>query len=385
MNLPSMAKFATIKGLNVLGTGDFTHPAWLREIETSLEEVQDSGLFALRNHDFPTRFMLTAEVYTNFRYKDKSRRIHHVIWAPSIDIVKQINDVLSAYGRLSSDGRPLLHCTPPQLVERLMQVSHDIFIFPAHAWTPWFGIFGAFSGFDNFEDCYQDESHHIFALETGLSSDPPMNWRLSSLDRLAILSNSDSHSSWPWRLGREATVLEIEQLSYSEILDAIKSRDPKRLLFTIETEPAYGKYHWSGHRGCGVSFSAREAMKRDNKCPSCGKRLTKGVEQRVEELADRSSGYRPRATPSYIHLLPLSEIIASQFGVANLSAQKVWSAYNPLVEKFGSEFKVLLDAPQNEMARLVGSELATAIVKVRLGKAKVIPGYDGVYGRLSPT
>jgi len=255
-------------------------------------------------------------------------------------------------------------------------------VIPAHAWTPWFSVFGAFSGFNCMEDCYQDMTKHIVALETGLSSDPPMNWRLSSLDKYTLVSNSDSHSAWPWRIGREANVFELEKLTYNEVTDAIRQGDPKRFRFTIETDPAYGKYHWTGHRNCRISLSPQEAIKYGNICPVCRRKLTKGVEQRVEELADRPVGYRPANGIGYKRLLPLSEIIATVLGIAYPSVQTVWNVYNKLVEKFGNEYSVLLQASQEEMSQVVEPRIAEAIIQVREEKAKVIPGYDGVYGQL---
>ena len=222
---------------------------------------------------------------------------------------------------------------------------------------------------------------HVHALETGLSSDPPMNWRLSKLDKLTLISNSDCHSPWPWRIGREANVFDLERPSYFEITNSIRMKDLKGLKFTIETDPAYGKYHWTGHRACQVSLSPEEAVKLGNICPVCRKRLTKGVEQRVGELADRPSGFEPQEAVGFMRLLPLSEIIAIVLGVDSPSIQKVWRFYNLLVERFANEYEVLIDAPRNALSAVAGNEIAEAIVSVRQGKAKVLPGYDGVYGQ----
>jgi uncharacterized protein (TIGR00375 family) len=264
-----------------------------------------------------------------------------------------------------------------------MAVSSDNMVFPAHAWTPWFSIFGAFSGFDSVEDCYQDMSKHIHALETGLSSDPPMNWRLSKLDRFALLSNSDCHSFWPWRIGREANVFDLPDFAYKDVISAISDNDPDRFKFTIETDPAYGKYHWTGHRNCKVSLSPPEAIKFGNNCPVCRRKLTKGVEQRVEELADRAADYKQPNAPGFRRLLPLSEVICAVLGTDSPAIQAVWKIYNALVEKFGDEYTVLLDASLEAMALVAGPPFAQAIVKVRNGTTKVTPGYDGVYGQLT--
>jgi uncharacterized protein (TIGR00375 family) len=272
--------------------------------------------------------------------------------------------------------------TAPQLVEEVMASSSENMVFPAHAWTPWFSIFGAFSGFDSIEECYQDMTRHIHALETGLSSDPPMNWRLSKLDRFALVSNSDSHSFWPWRMGREANVFELERVSYREVVDAVRRKDPARLKFTIETDPAYGKYHWTGHRNCNVSLSPQEAQKFGNICPVCRRQLTKGVEQRVEELADRPASFRPSNVPGFMRLLPLSEIIATVLGVDSPSIQAVWKIYNLLIGKFGDEYTVLIDAPKDLLTEVAEAPIADAILRVREGSVSVVPGYDGVYGKL---
>ena len=382
MNIPEIGKFAKIKGLNLVGTGDFTHPDWLKEIKQTLTPEKDSMLFKLASVESSIRFMLTTEVCTIFNYKGESKKIHHVILTPSLETVAQINERLQNFGSLSSDGRPILNISAPQLVEEVMEVSINNMIFPAHAWTPWFSIFGAFSGFDTIEDCYQDMTKHIHALETGLSSDPAMNWRLSKLDKYTLVSNSDCHSFWPWRIGREANVFELKKFTYKEVTDAIVANNSSHFKFTIETDPAYGKYHWTGHRNCQVSLSPSEAIKFGNICPVCRRPLTKGVEQRVEELADRPTDYKREDTPGFLSLLPLSEIIATVLGSESPSTQAVWKNYNLLTEKFGDEYSVLIDAPIEELVQVVDAPVAQAIVKVRNGSAKVTPGYDGVYGQL---
>ena len=383
MSITEIARFAKIKGLNLVGTGDFTHPKWLREIREILVPEPDTDLFRVASKaDSPLRFMLTTEVCTIFNFENSVKKVHHVILTPSVDTAVQINEALGRYGDLSSDGRPLLNMTAPQLVEEVMAVSGENMIFPAHVWTPWFSVFGAFSGFDRIEDCYQDMSKHIHALETGLSSDPPMNWRLSGLDRFALVSNSDCHSFWPWRIGREANVFELERMSYREVLDAVCSKDPSRFKFTIETDPAYGKYHWTGHRKCNVSLSPQEAQKFGNICPVCRRKLTKGVEQRVEELADRPVDFKPEGTPGFMRLLPLSEIIAAVLGAASPSTQAVWKIYNSLVGKFGDEYTVLIDASREALVEVVDASIADVVLGVRAGSVRVVPGYDGVYGRL---
>jgi uncharacterized protein (TIGR00375 family) len=383
MTIKEIARYAKIKGVHLVGTGDFTHPLWLKEIRETLTPDGDSQLYKLSAApDSSVRFMLTTEVCTIFDFENQNRKVHHVILTPNLESAVQINEALGKYGNLSSDGRPILNMTAPHLVEEVMRVSDANVIFPAHAWTPWFSVFGAFSGFDSIEDCYQDMTRHIHALETGLSSDPPMNWRLSKLDRFTLVSNSDSHSFWPWRMGREANVFELQHMNYKEITEAIQTKDTKRFKFTIETDPAYGKYHWTGHRNCNVSLSSQEARKLNNSCPVCGKKLTEGVEQRVEELADRPTDFKSADSPGFMRLMPLSEIIAAVIDAASPSTQAVWKIYTPLITRFGDEYAVLIDAPKEELAKVADPRVADAIVKVREGAVTIVPGYDGVYGKL---
>lgn len=383
MSVGEIARFARIKGLGIVATGDFTHPEWFKELQEHLVLEPNTGLYkTARDPDSSTRFIVTTEVSTVFTLADQVKKIHHVILTPNLETAIQINERLSKFGRLSSDGRPKLNMDAPTLVEEVIEVSPDNIIFPAHAWTPWFGVLGASSGFDTIEECYQDMTKYVCALETGLSSDPPMNWRLSKLDKYTLLSNSDSHSYWPWRMGREANAFEMKTTSYHELIDIIRSKDKNRFQFTIESYPAYGKYHWTGHRNCHVSLSPQEAMKFGNICPVCRRKLTKGVEQRVQELADRPAGFRPENAIDFIRLLPLSEIVQTVLGVNSPSAQKVWSIYNLLVGKFGSEYSVLIDVSKEDLSSVAGEEIAEAIVRVREGNVQIIPGYDGIYGQL---
>jgi len=383
MCVEEIARFAKIKGLNIVGTGDFTHPKWFNELRQNLVLEPDTYLYKLAaDLTSPILFMITTEVCTVLYYKNEAKKVHHIILTPNLEIAAQINDRLSKYGNLQTDGRPTLNVAPPTMVEEVMEVSADNMVFPAHVWTPWFSIFGALSGFDSVEECYQDMTKYIHALETGLSSDPPMNWRLSKLDKFTLVSNSDSHSFWPWRIGREANVFELEKPSYKEVINAIRLKDNRRFKFTIETDPAYGKYHWTGHRNCNVSLSAREAMKLANICPVCRRKLTKGVEQRVEELADRPDGFQPDNAIGFMRLLPLSEIIATVLGSDSPSAQKVWNVYNALIAKFGDEYTALIDASKEELSSIAGEDIAETVVRVRERKAEVVPGYDGVYGQL---
>lgn len=383
MCIEEIARFAKIKGLNLVGTGDFTHPKWLEEIHDTLVSEQDTSLYKTASKESSSvRFMLTTEVCTIFNFRKVAKKVHHVIFTPSLETATQTNEILEKYGNLTADGRPILKMTAPQLVEEIMAISPKNLVFPAHVWTPWFSVFGAFSGFDNIEDCYQDMIKHIHALETGLSSDPPMNWRLSKLDKFTLVSNSDCHSFWPWRIGREANVFELSKLNYHEIVDAICNEDPSRFKFTIETDPAYGKYHWTGHRKCKISLSPQEARKFSNICPVCHRKLTKGVEQRVEELADRPAGFKPYGKPGFMRLLPLSEIIATVLGSSSLYAQEVWKKYNLLVDRFKDEYTVLMEVAEDALVEVTDKAIADAIIKIRTGAVHVVPGYDGMYGKI---
>jgi uncharacterized protein (TIGR00375 family) len=383
MTINEISRFAKMKGLNLVGTGDFTHPKWLCELSEELIEVDGSNLFASVKHpESPVRFMLTVEVCTIYTVDEKSKKIHHVIFTPNLETAAQINDRLNHFGNLEVDGRPFLKMTSSQLVEEVMQISEQNEVVPAHVWTPWFSLFGAFSGFKTIEDCYEDMTKHIHALETGLSSDPPMNWRISALDKFSLISNSDCHSPWPWRIGREANVFELEKLTYPKVVDTIRKKDKKHFKYTIETNPAYGKYHWTGHRNCNISLPPQEAKKYGSHCPVCGRKLTRGVEQRIEELADRPKDYTYENPIGYKRLMPLSEIITAVVGVSYPGTKRVWSVYNPLIQKFGDEYTVLINASEEEMSKIVDPQIAEAIVRVREEKAHVIPGYDGVYGQL---
>lgn len=376
MNLEGLSKGAKLKGLNLLGTGDFTHPKWLKDLENKLKPVENDGIFVY-NHVY---FMLTTEVSTVFTFENKIRKIHHIIHAPSFEIVEQINEAISRYGNLAVDGRPTLNVSAPELVEKLMSISKDIVITSAHIWTPWFSLFGSRSGFDSVEDCYGDQTKYIFSLETGLSSNPEMNWRLSTLDKFTLVSNSDSHSPWPWRLGREANVFELNKLTYWEIFDAIKKKDKKRFLYTIEVDPSYGKYHYDGHRTCSISLHPKDAIKLNNTCPKCHRKLTIGVLHRVEELADRPEGFIPKDAIPFKTLLPLYEIISFAWGSGELYSKKVLQEHDKLIEKFGNELNVLLNTPKEELLKVTNEKIADAIIKVREEKVKYQPGSDGQYG-----
>lgn len=376
LSLETLSSGAKIKGLNLLSAPDFTHPVWLKEMKSKLLNDTD-GVFNFKG----INFILTSEIATIDNFQGKTRHVHHNIHAPSFDVVDQINEKLGRFGDLKSDGRPMLTVSPAEVVEILMEISKAILIYPNHAWTPWRAVFGSIGGYNSLEECYQEQAKHIFALETGLSSNPPMNWRWSKLDKITLLSNSDAHSANPWRLGREANVFELEKLTYDEINDTIKKKDNKRFLFTIETSPEYGKYHITGHRACNVSMHPNDALKINNKCPRCGRKMTVGVLQRLEELADMEEGFVPKDTIPFKSLLPLYEIISFVTGVNQLYSKKVIAEQNKLIDRFGNEFNVLLNVSKEQLLKVTSEKIADAIVKVREGKVKFIAGYDGVYGK----
>ncbi len=374
ISILNLEKWARVKGVGLLGTGDFTHPKWIEELKAHLKE---DGTGILRTASgFP--FMLQTEISNIYSQDGKGRRVHNVVLAPDFDAVSKITEWLLTRGRVDYDGRPIFGIPCPEFVESLKGLDERIEVIPAHVWTPWFSVFGSKSGFDSVEECYKDQAKHIFALETGLSSDPPMNWRLSQLDRYTLVSNSDCHSYWPWRLGREANMFELPEVTYGSIIGALKGR--KGFLGTIEVDPSYGKYHLDGHRNCGVCQEPRKSAESRGMCPVCGKALTIGVLNRVEELADRPEGYTPKDPASYRSLIPLSDILTKVMKIASPASKKVWEAYYRLIEGFGSEFSVMLDAPRESISDMSSQKVADAIMMVREGRLKVQPGYDGVYG-----
>ncbi|HOK20820.1 MAG TPA: endonuclease Q family protein [Candidatus Paceibacterota bacterium] len=375
------------KGVTVLGTGDFTHPQWFRELKENLEPAE-SGLYRLRNdldEKNVSRFILTTELSCIYSQGGKTRRIHHVILAPSFEVVQKINVALSWQGNLNSDGRPILGLSSIELAKLLFSISPEIVIIPAHIWTPWFSLFGSMSGFDSLEECFGEWSSKIFAIETGLSSDPQMNWRLSPLDHLAIVSNSDSHSAS--KIAREANVFDTE-LSYPKIIEAIKSgipqnylHDSSKFLYTIEFYPEEGKYHFDGHRLCNVVLAPQESKKINNICPKCGRPLTIGVMHRVEDLADRDENYIAKDRPPYKKLVPLEEIIAEVFKTST-NSKKVAAEYERLIKIFGNELAILIDASILDIEKESTPELAEGIKRVRENRLNIAPGFDGEYGKV---
>jgi len=377
MNLDGLDQWAKIKGIKVLGTGDFTHPEWFKSLRENLEPAEP-GLYQFKQGG-ETRFILTSEISCIYTKKSKVRKIHVLIFAPSLEIVEKINARLNLVGNIKSDGRPILGLDVKELAKIILDVSSDCLIVPAHCMTPWFSVFGSKSGFDSIGECFEDCSKYIYAVETGLSADPPMLWRMPCLDKITLISNSDAHS--PRKLGREANVFETD-LSYRAIVDAIKDKDPKRFLYTIEFFPEEGKYHYDGHRACSINLNPSESKKYNNLCPVCGKPLTIGVMSRVERLADRKEGFRPAGAIPFKSLVPLEEIIAESLGVGPAS-KKVSADYQNIIKKLGSELNILLEASKPELIQAASPEIAEGIMRVREGKVSITPGYDGVYGKVS--
>ncbi|MBI5229018.1 DNA helicase UvrD [Candidatus Micrarchaeota archaeon] len=385
-DLEHFALGGRVKGLHIIGTGDFTHPKWFREIKEKLAE-EGKGLYALKkelDQSNKMLFMLTAEVSTIVSTPKGVKKVHHVLHSPSFDDVQKLNDVYSKKGNLEADGRPTIgNCSSEEFAEMTLEASPSTVIVSAHAWTPWFSVFGSNSGYNSVEECYGIYARKIPALETGMSSDPLMNWRLSKLDAYALMSNSDSHSPNPERIGRECNVFEFEpeKISFEAIFDAVRKKDKSHFLFTVETDPAYGKYHFTGHRLCGVVLSPEEARKARDICPECRRKLTVGVEERVEELADRPPGFKPENAIPFKHLISLSEIIGDVLGKP-ITSNAVKNEFDKLIARFGNEFNILLDVPKEELENVVSERLAEGIIRVREDKVTVVPGYDGVYGKI---
>lgn len=384
MALENIERWAQLKGIDIVGTGDFTHPFWFREIKEKLAPAE-SGLFRLRSASTgyvplsckrPIRFLLSAEISSIYSKNGRLRKIHNLVLVPRIEDASRINERLGHIGNLSSDGRPILGLDSRDLLEIVLETSPNAIFIPAHAWTPHFSIFGSNSGFDKISECFEDLTSYIYAIETGLSSNPPMNWRIKEIDQITLVSNSDAHS--PEKLGREANIFEGE-LSYEYIRGAIIEKEGFR--GTIEFYPQEGKYHFDGHRLCRVCLSPGESRKLNNLCPHCGKKLTLGVMHRVEELASRREGFKLRDAPPFYSLVPLPEIIAQVKGVG-IGAKGVQEEYFRLLDRLGDEFHILLDVPIKEIEKISSSVLGEAIRRVRKGEIRVSPGYDGEYGRI---
>ena len=370
ITIENLAKWAKIKGVNLLGTGDFTHPLWLKEIKEKLKER--NGFYYYE--DFP--FIITGEISLIYT-QERGRRIHVVLLVPNLEIADKINAYLDTKGRRDYDGRPIFKISGDKFAEEILKISSDIEIIPAHIWTPWFGMFGSMSGFDSMKECFKEQFSNIHAIETGMSSDPEMNWRIKELEDKAIVSFSDAHSFWPFRMGREATIFRKTD-AYSDIIRQIRD---KSFIGTIETDPAYGKYHWDGHRNCNFSCSPEKSRELNGICPVCCKPLVIGVDNRVEQLALHPKGFKQESSKPFYRLLPLQEVLALALG-STLESKSVWNVYNSLISEFGNEFSILFDVSREEFInKKVDDKIAELILRNRQEKIKVKPGFDGEYGK----
>jgi uncharacterized protein (TIGR00375 family) len=377
MDVQSLNQWALMKGIDLLGTGDFTHPTYFAELKDHLEPT-GKGLFRLKNATRSVQFILTSEVSNIYSDKGKTRRIHTMIFAPSFEVVEKIIATLSGWGKIASDGRPIFGFSVKQLAKMIFNISDECMIIPAHAWTPWFSVFGAQSGYDSLEEAFGEMAPAIRVIETGLSSDPGMNWRLSALDEITLISNSDAHSLS--KLGREANIFDCDA-DYHVITEILKIKDRTRFLKTIEFFPEEGKYHFDGHRNCNVLFSPQETRDHHGICPQCGKPLTVGVMNRIETLSDRPEGYQPDSAIPFVRLVPLQEIISEAMGIG-VGTSGVDREYERIIDKGGSEFRVLMDLPQEELATFVSERILEGIIRVREGNLTIKPGYDGVFGEV---
>ncbi len=389
LTLENNALWCEKKGVNVLGTADFTHPKWFAEIKEKLEE-RESGMFGLKGSTSSMRYMLTTEIAQIYKKDGAVRRIHNIVLAPSIADVEAIINALTDRGcNLSADGRPIIGIESEELMKILMDIDEKILLIPAHAWTPWFSVFGSKSGFKSLEACYGSMTKYIYAIETGLSSDPAMNRRLSALDNVMLISNSDAHS--PRNFGREANVFEMDpnNITYDEFRRILVERDTSKFVYTIEFYPEEGKYHADGHADCQFYCDPAETKRLGGRCPKCGKKLTVGVLSRVEELADRPVGSTPsvrdpntRCLPTaFKSIVPLEIIIAESLGLSGTASKKVQAMYDRLNKELGSEFSILLDVPIDDIKR-VDLTVGEAVDRVRLGKLNIRPGYDGIFGQV---
>lgn len=374
LDADELAKWAKIKGVGLMGTGDCTHPLWLQELKDQLQPTTH-GLFTYQG----VSFMLTTEVNTLFYKHGRAKNVHQVLMLPSFESCDRINEELAHFGDLAADGRPLLQMEAWRLADVVLGLEPRALIVPAHAWTPHFAIFGSNSGFDSVEDCFEHRTKDIHVLETGLSSDPAMNWRLSRLDRYTLISNSDAHSAR--RIGREANVFDCA-LDYDVIATALKTKDRSKFLRTLEFFPEEGKYHYDGHRKCHVRLSPAEAKAQGLKCPKCGRQVTVGVLHRVDTLADRPEGFEPANAIPFKPMIPLDEIIADALEVGRETVG-VEREYMNLTHKLGTELDILFKLPEETLRQQAPAKIADGIIRVRNRQVHIEPGYDGEYGHVS--
>lgn len=373
ITLDNLEKYARIKGLNLLSTADFQHPIWNKEIKENLKEDENGILWS--KSKFP--FLWGTEV--SLMYSDDGRRaVHLLIYAPNGEVADQIIEALGKRGRLDYDGRPIFGMSCPEFVELLKGIDDRIEIIPAHCLTSFFGLYGSKSGFDSLKECFKEKANKIYSVESGMSATPSMLWRLK--EKVNIVSFSDAHSFFPWRIGREATIFNVKGLSYNNILKAI--RTGVGLIKTIEVYPEYGKYHIDGHRNCNFFCNYEESKKLNEICPKCGNPLTIGVEYRIEELAKEPKGFKSENAKDYVEVIPLHELISSVYCINQLSSKKVWETYNLLIKNFGNEFNVLLNVGHEDLKKIVHEKLANIIIKNREGKLSIKAGFDGIYGKI---
>lgn len=389
MNIASLYRWGKIKGIQVMGTGDFTHPAWFAELREKLEPAEP-GLFRLKEEfaaeqdklvpascrDQTIRFLLSVEISTIYSKGGRVRKLHNLVIVPSFAAASAVNARLQQIGNLRADGRPILGLDSKELLKISLAADKEVLFIPAHIWTPWFGMFGSKSGFDSINEAFEDLALQIKAVETGLSSDPAMNWRLAQLEHVRLISNSDAHS--PEKLGREANVLRC-QLTYQDIYQAL-TRPNKGFVGTIEFFPQEGKYYYDGHRLCQVRLTPEQTKERGGLCPKCGQPVVVGVKHRVEDLADRSVGFTPAQAPKVEYIIPLVEMIAQVKGVKSVSSKRVKEEYHAMIAALGNEFYILRQAPLSDLREQGFPEMAKAIERMRQGKIYIEPGYDGVYG-----
>ena len=388
LTLPHLARWAQLKGVAIVATGDISHPGWLQELAAALEPAED-GLYRLKPEiaaavaqdvppacRAPVRFVLGGEISNIYKRHDAVRKVHNLIFAPTLELVARIQQALEKIGNIRADGRPILGLDSRDLLETVLDVDPACHLIPAHIWTPWFSMLGSKSGFATVEECFGDLTPHIFALETGLSSDPPMNWRVTNLDRYTLVSNSDAHS--PQKLGREATLFRCEP-TYAALFDALHSGAPEVFGGTLEFFPEEGKYHLDGHRKCGIVWEPPETLAHHLRCPVCGREVTVGVMHRVEALADRPAGAPPPHPRPYTNLIALPEVLGEVHGVG-AGSRKVAQAYDSLLAKLGPELGILRQLPLEEIAAAGGSRVAEAIGRMRRGEVVAEGGYDGEYG-----
>jgi uncharacterized protein (TIGR00375 family) len=398
LTLENIEDACRTKGIDIIGTGDFTFPAWFGAIENELEEIKNKGVYKLKkSNDDKVKFILTTEVALIYKKNDpdskggasRCRRVHMVAHAPNLQAVQELNEYLDGKYNIRSDGRPILGMSIEEFMDICFRINPKFLIYPAHIWTPWFAIFGSKSGFDSLEECFGKFKKDIFAYETGLSSDPEMNWRLSSLDNLTLLSNSDAHSLA--NLAREANVFELKEVSYDEIYEVIKNKNTKYkkskngsyLDYTIEFFPEEGMYHYDGHRDCKIRFSPAETVKNREICPICKKKVVVGVDYRVNELADRKPGFRPKNVPGFKKLVGLDKIISETLGIKSRNSKKVKEEYNKFINSLGNELDILINAKIEDIEKISHPKIAEAIKRVRDGELIIEPGYDGKYGEVN--